>query len=367
MKIGIIGSRGIPNQYGGFERLAEYLSEGLLEKGCQVWVYTSGSNPFKESEYKGVKLIHCTDPENKLGSFGQFIYDLNCILDSRKRNFDIILQLGYTSSAIWNWLFDKKAILVTNMDGLEWQRSKYSTTVKSFLKYSEKIVVKKSDHLICDSLAIKKYTDSAYTKNSVYISYGATLFKNPNEEIIRGLGLKPFEYYLVISRFQPDNNIETIIKGHKNSSSKHPLFIVGKLNNRFAQKMKLKYASERVRFVGGIYDQHILNNLRYYSNAYFHGHSAGGTNPSLLEAMAASAFICAHNNPFNREVLNNNAFYFRNSNEVKKFIHAESDANLRKIWLGNNSQKIQSSYSIQKIVAQYFAFFSTIKKSKFTV
>ena len=363
MRIGIIGSRGIPNQYGGFERFAEYLSAGLVEKGFQVWVYSSDSNSYKEPEYKGVTLIHCADPENKLGSFGQFIYDLNCILDSRKRNFDIILQLGYTSSAVWNGLFDKKAILVTNMDGLEWQRSKYSHLVKLFLKYSEKIVVKKSDYLVCDSLAIKKYTDSTYNKNSIYISYGASLFNNPQEEIIREFELKPHQFYLLISRFQPDNNIEMIIQGYKQSESNFPLVIVGRINNRFAQKLKSEYASNRVRFVGGIYNQQVLNNLRYYSKLYFHGHSAGGTNPSLLEAMAARALICAHHNPFNREALKNNAYFFNNSAEIAAIINTETDAEMRKTFLENNQEQIELHYSISKIIGQYHEFFHELKKN----
>ena len=362
MRIAIIGSRGIPNEYGGFEQFAEYLSEGLAKKGCEVTVYASDSNSYKKPEYKGVKLIHCYDPERTVGQFGQFIYDLICILDSRKRNFDIIYQLGYTSSAIWNWLFSKNAILVTNTDGLEWQRSKYNRYVKKFLKYSEKTVANRSDYLICDSQAIKKYIDKKYNKNAVCISYGANLFKNPNEKFIHEFKLKPFQYFLVISRMQPDNNIETIIQGYINSESNYPMIIVGKLNNRYARRMESEYASDLVRFTGGIYDQHVLNNLRFYSTAYFHGHSAGGTNPSLLEAMAASAFICAHNNPFNREVLEDNAFYFTNSNDIEQFINSNNDNDLRKMYLGNNNKQIQTNYSVSKVTAQYFEFFNKLKK-----
>ena len=124
MKIGILGTRGVPNYHGGFEQFAEYLSLGLLKRGLDVYVYNSHNHPYQEKIYKGVKIIHKNDPEHKLGTAGQFIYDLNCIRDSRKRNFDIIYQLGYTSSSIWWWLMPKKTIIVTNMDGLEWKRTK---------------------------------------------------------------------------------------------------------------------------------------------------------------------------------------------------------------------------------------------------
>ena len=101
MKIAIVGTRGIPNHYGGFEQFAQYLSLGLLNRGCEVWVYNSRLHPYQQNTWKSVNIIHCKDPEDKIGTAGQFIYDLNCILDSRKRSFDVILQLGYASSALW--------------------------------------------------------------------------------------------------------------------------------------------------------------------------------------------------------------------------------------------------------------------------
>lgn len=362
MKIGIIGSRGIPNEYGGFEQFAESLSAGLVKKSCDVWVYTSASNSFKDKEYHGVKLIHCYDPEEKLGPFGQFIYDLNCILDSRKRKFDIILQLGYTSNAVWNWLFDKNAVLVTNTDGLEWQRSKYSPLVRKFLRYSEKIVVRKSDYLISDSKAIQAHTQKTYKKDSVFIPYGANLFASPDQTMLQEFDLKPYRYFLIISRLQSDNNIEMILKGYINAETDYPLVVVGNLNNRFAQKLKSNYASGSIRFTGGIYDIALLNNLRCFSGAYFHGHSAGGTNPSLLEAMAAKAFICAHNNKFNMEVLGKAAAFFKNADDITRFINTGVDNNARKRQQEKNIERIKTMYSEQKIINRYFEFFNQIKK-----
>ena len=134
MKIAILGSRGIPNYYGGFEQFTEYLAQGLVLRGHDISVYSSANHPYQESEWNGVKIVHERDPEHKLGTLGQFIYDLNCILHSRKQNFDIILQLGYTSNGIWGWLLSSDHIITTNMDGLEWKRTKYSKPVQQFLK-----------------------------------------------------------------------------------------------------------------------------------------------------------------------------------------------------------------------------------------
>ena len=124
MKIAIIGTRGIPNHYGGFEQCAQYLALGLVKRGFEVIVYNSHDHPYQEKEWNGVQIVHCYDPEDKLGTVGQFIYDLICILDIRKRKCDVILQLGYTSSSVWGWLLPKKVVVTTNMDGLEWKRTK---------------------------------------------------------------------------------------------------------------------------------------------------------------------------------------------------------------------------------------------------
>ena len=137
MEIAIIGTRGIPNYYGGFEQFAEYLSKFLVENGHNITVYSSNNHPYQESTWKGVKIIHCKDPEDKIGTIGQFIYDFNCILDVRKRNFDIILQLGYTSSSIWGKLLPKSAVIITNMDGLEWKRTKFNKPVQKFIKFAD--------------------------------------------------------------------------------------------------------------------------------------------------------------------------------------------------------------------------------------
>ena len=126
MKIGILGTRGIPNHHGGFEQFAESLAVYLVRKGHIVHVYNSSTHPFQQKLFKGVNIIHCFDPENRIGTIGQFIYDLNCIMDAKQRKFDILLQLGYTSNSVWGFLLPKRSIIVTNMDGLEWKREKYN-------------------------------------------------------------------------------------------------------------------------------------------------------------------------------------------------------------------------------------------------
>lgn len=357
MKIAILGTRGIPNHYGGFEQCAEYLALGLKCKGFDVIVYNSHNHPYQENQWNGVKIVHCYDPEDKLGTAGQFIYDLNCILDLRKRDCDVILQLGYTSSSVWGWLMPKNSVVTTNMDGLEWKRTKYSEKVKRFLRWAEKLGVKYSDHLISDSIGIQDYLKEKYQKESTFIAYGATLFENPNISVLDNYRLKPYDYDMLIARLEPENSIEIILNGVIEANLDRPFLVVGKHNSKYGEYLKTKFGSRKnIQFIGGIYDIEVLNNLRFYSNLYFHGHTVGGTNPSLLEAMASSSLICANDNPFNRYILEDDALYFNSSADVKNHLQnvSHSVENYSHM-LENNNHKITNIYDWNIIVDKYEA------------
>ncbi|MBC7829371.1 MAG: DUF1972 domain-containing protein [Chitinophagaceae bacterium] len=349
MKIGIIGTRGIPNQYGGFEQFTEFIAPALVKRGHDMYVYNSSLHPYKENSWKGVHLIPCSDPENRIGTVGQFIYDLNCILDARKRNFDVILQLGYTSSSIWSFLFPKRTVVVTNMDGLEWKRSKYSKPVQQFLKKAEKWAAFYSDKLIADSKGIQDYLLEKYRKHSDFIAYGASLFNDPNESVPGKYGVDPYSYNLLIARMEPENNIETILKGFRQSSVREVLLLVGNHSNSFGTQLKQQYQNERIRFLGPVYDLDQLNDLRHFSHFYFHGHSVGGTNPSLLEAMASNALIIANDNVFNRAVLEEDAFYFSTPDDITKILNTDVQKDSYKSFIERNREKIRDLYSWEYI------------------
>lgn len=359
MRIGIIGTRGIPNHYGGFEQFVEFVAPEWNQLGAEVYVYCSSLHPYKESKWKNVHLIHCNDPEDKIGTAGQFIYDLNCILDARKRNFDILLQLGYTSSSIWWRLFPKKATVITNMDGLEWKRTKYNKWVQRFLKYAEKLGAKHSDHLIADSLGIQSHLKNTYGLDSTYIAYGATVFNKPDETVLQEYGVSKEQYSMLIARFEPENNLEMILDGVVASKLQETFLVVGKHQNQFGEYLKNKYAQHtHIKFVGGIYNLETLNQLRYFSRLYFHGHSVGGTNPSLLEAMASNTLIFAHNNEFNKGVLKENAFYFSNVDDIKDLYR-----NTKKYdyihWVMKNQSVIENEFSWDLISQKYYQVFQS--------
>lgn len=362
MKIAIFGTRGIPNAYGGFEQFAQYLSVGLVEKGHEVIVYNSHNHPYQKKEYQGVQIIHAKDPEKKIGTAGQFIYDLNCIRDIRKRNFDIILQLGYTSSSVWSRLLKRsKGKVVTNMDGLEWKRSKYSKSVQRFLRYAEKLAVRHSDHLVSDSLGIREYLNEKYGVDSTYIPYGADPVPSQTSETLKEYGLEGGSYNILIARMEPENNIEMILDAVSVCGNSDPFIVIGKYHNKFGSYLREKFKTQtQIRFLGGIYDMQKLNELRYHSKMYFHGHSVGGTNPSLLEAMASSALICAHDNRFNKAILGADAFYFSDVAEVSELLK-KVDKNSSKDKIAHNLEKINSTYSWSRIIDAYNDLFIRIK------
>lgn len=364
IKLGILGCRGIPNHYGGYEQFAQYLSKGLVARGYEVWVYNSSLHPYQADEWEGVKLIHCYDPEDKLGAFGQFVYDFHCLRDASKRPFDVLLQLGYTSSAIWHRLWPKNMLQVMHMDGLEWKRSKYSPLVQRFLHKMEAWAAQKADALVADSEVIQTYLKDHYQQDAAFIPYGAPLGISPNVQDLAPWGLVAKQYFLAIARFVPENNLEPIIQGYLASQHPFPLVLVGEPRHRYGQYLQKRYASSRVVFIGSIYDQTMLDSLRFHAGLYFHGHSVGGTNPSLLEAMACQVPICAHDNPFNRAVLGTEALYFDGDTAISDHLSKWEQISFPFQWIVANAEKIQHKYHWEKILDAYEGLFGRMLKER---
>lgn len=362
MKIAILGTRGIPNNYGGFEQFAEYLSLGLAKRGHEVTVYNPHFHPLDKNNFNGVNIIKIYSPETLLGGgAANFIYDFLCLKDAYNRGFDIIYELGYGSAAISYFLlsFRKgKTVLITNMDGLEWKRQKWNALVKWLTKKFEKIAINLSDYIISDNVGIQNYYRNAHQKESIFLPYGAELAIRLDEKFLQQYKLQPKKYFLVIARLEPENNLELIISGYLKSGAAETLIIIGNTNNKFGEYLNRKYVSPNVHFLGGIYDKSTIDSLRHFSKAYLHGHSVGGTNPSLLEAMSCGCFIMAHDNEFNRSVLDNNAYFFSDElglgkilNEIDKIL-SYSDEMVEK-----NLKKIKTVYNWDKIISDHEVFF----------
>ncbi len=375
MKIAFISTRGIPNNYGGFEQFAEYISVGMAQRGHEVVVYSPKFHPYQESTYKGVRIKHIYSPETWMGSsVGSFFYDFASLRDAlKKEDFDIIYEAGYTSiipAYIWfNVKKRKRPIFTTNMDGLENKRSKFSPMVRRFLDWEEKMAVKYSHYLIADNMGIHDYYKEKYGKESKFLAYGADIHDDFKAEYLEEFGLKSEEYYILIARLEPENNIVMAIEGylHSKENGRRPLIVVGKTNTPHGKELVEKYGNERnVEFVGGIYDFKKLDSVRHFSKAYFHGHSVGGTNPSLLEAMAAGCFIFAHDNIFNRAVLKENAFYYPSADKVTEYLNRiDTIAEGSKIqYTARNIEVIRNEYSWESLIDKHEKYFYWLLSQK---
>jgi len=366
MKIAILGTRGIPNNYGGFEQCAEYLSIGLVEKGHQVTVYSPDFHPYKDEAYKGVQIIRKASPQSFFGnSASNFIYDYLCFKDAVRKDFDIILELGLITSALSIiFCIHKNKMIVTNLDGLEWKRSKWNHIVQKITKTLEKYGIKYSDYLISDNVGIQEYIHDEYDRNSEFIPYGAVDIRTPNPTCLKEFGLVPNNYLLSIARLEPENNLEIMFDGYITSEIKTPYFVVGNHLTEYGDFLKDKYRNTGIIFLGGIFNKLHLDNMRYYSRFYLHGHSVGGTNPALLEAMAANTFILAHDNQFNKSVINQNAHYFKSPIALAALLKDKEIVKNKIKFAKNNLTRIDEVYRWSIIVNQYESYFKRILDNK---
>jgi glycosyltransferase involved in cell wall biosynthesis len=368
MKIAVLGTKGIPNNYGGFEQFAEYLSKGLVQRGHDVTVYNPHFHEYKESCFEGVKIKRVYSPEKYLGSSANFLYDYLCLKDALTHEYDIIYEAGYHSVALAYVLLGIKSrrspVIITNMDGLEWMRSKWNYITKKVIKSLEKIAVNHSHFLISDNVGIRQYYENTFNKESFFLPYGADIIEDFNQEHLQAYSLSPLKYYLLIARLEPENNVEMILDGYLQSSKEYPVCIIGNAKSRYGEYLTKKYNHPNIRFLGAIYKKPALDSLRHFSNIYFHGHSVGGTNPSLLEAMACQSFILAHDNPFNKSVLEENALYFETSENIKAILRLQEPLrrNHSERFAQANKTKIKNIYNWEFVVAQHEALFKKLVK-----
>lgn len=332
LRIAILGARGIPASYGGFETFAEQLATRLVARGHEVTVYAeTGESSVQDTFYQGVRVRHKRRP--RWGAASVLAYDCACLWDAC-RGYDLVYMLGYGAAwACW-WPRVFGVPVWINVDGLEWARSKWGRGARLYLRCMEWVTTKAATRLIADAEAIAQRFRQTYPRGapSSFIAYGAELVEGRQVDpaVLSLWGLQAHRYMLVVARPEPENHILEIIQGHVMHGGDWPLVIVGDVSGATAYQRQLQqHASERVRFIGGIYDGGQLASLRVHAACYLHGHSVGGTNPSLLEALACGNWVIAHDNPFNREVARDAADYFATPEQLARsldLVVRESDA-----------------------------------------
>lgn len=353
-KIAIIGSAGVPGRYGGFETLAHHLVLQLnqqfdLTVYCTQKIYTPSE---RVKTWNGARLIYLPFNANGLQSI---IYDFIAIIHALF-TADRLVILGVSGCSLLPLvrLFSRKPIIV-NIDGLEWKRDKWSKPVKWFLKFSEWCAVKFSHADITDNAAIQQYTAQTYGTLSHTIAYGADHCAKVNIED-QYKEQYPFlhgRYAFKVCRIEPENNVHLILEAFANMPH-HKLVIIGNWkNSAYGINLKIKYAHlPNIFLLDPIYEPHLLNMLRGNCAAYIHGHSAGGTNPSLVEAMYLKLPIIAFNVSYNRETTFNRAIYFTTAAELVSQYNATNALALQELSCIMHELALKH-YTWQRIASQY--------------
>lgn len=366
MRIAILGTRGIPNPYGGYEQYAEFLALGFVKRGHNVIVYNSHNHSFQESEWNNISIVHIQDSEFKFGSLGRFLFNVKCIQDVKTRNCDVVLQLDYTALSLWNFLIPKRITVITYMDNLASKKTAHAKLMGMYLNYAEKLAAKYSDHLISDSEIVRDYLKDIMGKPSTLIPYAVDLFKNPDVNALKNYKVEPYEYDLLMSKFTIHNDLEIILNGVVAANLSRPFLIVGNYNNMYGHMLKEKYkAYGQIRFLGDIYNNRLRDNLRYFSNLYFHSNTTSSTNVLLLHAMATKCLISARNNILNSAILGKEGFYFNNAKDVEMLLCsvARGEAQYQE-YLISNCTKIKDTYNWDRVLAQYEDLFIGLHEKK---
>ena len=331
MKLAIVGIRGIPNNYGGFETLAEYLSE-YLSNEFEITVFCSSVDMNSSlKEYKGAKLEYI--PVSSHG-FKGIIYDSISLLRAINR-FDLVLFLGFGGGFVTPFLKKRnKNKLILNIGGLDWKRDKWSFLAQRVIKTAESLLIKNCRTIISDNIGIQKYLKSEYNRESIQIAYGGDQanFQPINKNYLQEYPFLGMDYAFTVARIQSDNNISLILEAFLKQNTLPIVFVGNWTNSEYGIKLKTQYSGfPQLILLDAIYDRIKLDVLRSNCTLYIHGHSAGGTNPSLAEAMFLGLPVLAFASGYNEYTTDQNALYFKNIDELVAYIKQYKSLPLRSI------------------------------------
>lgn len=374
----IIGSKGIPSNYGGYETFVDKLTEYHQNNTDIKYHIACKSDKNDEFEYHNARCFNVKVPN--IGAAQAIYYDITAFktvckyIKKNKIETPIVYVLACRMGPFFNKYVKKVhkfgGKVFVNPDGHEWKRAKWNVLIRKYWKLSEKLMVKHSDLLICDSKNIEKYILESYQKfnpQTTYISYGAEIRKSQladdDERLLqwyneKGLAVK--NYYLVVGRFVPENNYETMIREFMKSKSKKVFALITNVSDKFLNELKQRTGFDkdpRIKFVGTVYDKELLMKIRENAFAYLHGHEVGGTNPSLLEALASTQLNLLLDVGFNREVAEDGALYWtKEEGDLANLINLAENISKEDLEVLEDKahKRIDNCFSWEYISKEYF-------------
>lgn len=356
--LAILGTRGIPAQHGGFETFAEHLALFMVAQGWDVTVYCQedGAQPLRESVWQGVRRIHigATAP----GALGTMQFDWAATRHAARAGA-LVLTLGYNTAAFLAWYRLRRVRNLINMDGIEWRRSKWGRLAKAWLYLNERAAIWFADHLIADSPGIQTHLrQHTHERHITMIPYGAHAVESAPQDVLRRLDLRPGAYALVIARPEPENSILEMVQAFVAVPRDCELVVLGKFepdtHAYHREVVALASRHPQVRLPGPIYDKVAVAALRFHARLYLHGHQVGGTNPSLVEALAAGNACLARDNIFNRWVAGDAARYFTDTAQCTTLLtQLLGDASLRSGMQVAARTRHHAHFTWNTVLAQY--------------
>lgn len=329
MRIALVGTRGVPARYGGFETAVEEIGTRLAAGGHDVVVYCRAAEGQVDPGERYLGMTRVVLPCVRSKALETLSHTGVSVAHLLRRGCDALVLFNAANSVFLPTLRARGLPVATHVDGLEWQRAKWRGAAQAYYRRAEQLAVRWSDALIADAPGIAAYYRDEFGVDTELISYGAAVVSARGPERIAALGLSPRGYHLVVARMEPENQVDLIVRGYRASRSRLPLVVVGSAPHagEYTRLVAADAAGDdRVHLLGGVWDQELLTDLYANSYTYVHGHSVGGTNPSLLRAMGAGASVLAYAVVFHRDILGDQAGYFRNEWELAELlVAAEAD------------------------------------------
>lgn len=324
-RVALLGTRGIPAQHGGFETAVQFIGPGLAEQGWDVTVYCR--NPGQRlRDYEGTHLVNL--PALRLKAAETLSHTALSTGHALFRHFDVAIVFNSGNAPFVRPLQWRHVPVAVHVDGLEAQRAKWEGFGAKYYTWAERTSVRHADAIIADAHGIADHIRRTYGRESVYLPYGAPLTDPPAPRLAE-VGLDEQQYHLTVARFEPENHVLEIVRGYRRSDARLPLIVVGaaSYSHDYAQAVAQAAAGDpRIRLLGSVWDQELLDQLYVGARSVLHGHSVGGTNPSLLRAMGARARVTAYDCVFNREVTGGHARWFVDEPGVASAVVADEQA-----------------------------------------
>ncbi|SDF12332.1 Glycosyltransferase involved in cell wall bisynthesis [Blastococcus fimeti] len=353
MRIAMLGTRGVPARYGGFETAVEEVGRRLADRGHRVVVYcrTARGETDRPTHHLGMELVHLPAAHKRaLETLSHSALSVGHLLGHRT---DAAFVFNAANAPLLPALRAARIPVATHVDGLEWKRAKWGPVGQRYYRAAESMAVRWSDALIADAVGIADYYRHEFGAPTTLLTYGAPLIE-PGSDRLAELGLAPGEYHLAVARFEPENHVDVIVEGYARSNATKPLVVVGSApySDDYTARVHA-VADDRVRFLGGVWDQVQLDQLYAHAYTYLHGHSVGGTNPSLLRAIGAGAAVLAYDVDFNREVVAEAGRYFVSPADVAGLVDA-AEAEPRRIRsAGRRARQLAGNYDWDTVATGY--------------